>query len=61
MDHTEVQYFDENEDCPATLRDFVRYQKPDGDGPLLGVVIRNETCGGVFRGHVDLWFGELDQ
>jgi len=36
------------------VRQFVRVS----DG-RIGVVIANETCGGVFRGHCDMWFGDL--
>jgi hypothetical protein len=36
------------------IRQFVRVS----DG-RIGVVIANEECGGVFRGHCDVWFGML--
>ena len=36
------------------LRDFVKL--PDG---RLGVIVANDSCGGVFRGHYDVWFGEV--
>lgn len=36
------------------VRQFVRVS----DG-RIGVVIANETCGGVFRSHCDMWFGLL--
>lgn len=37
-----------------SLRDFV--QLPDG---RIAIVVANDSCGGVFRGHYDLWFGEV--
>lgn len=36
------------------VRQFVRVS----DG-RIGVVIANETAGGVYRGHCDVWFGRL--
>jgi hypothetical protein len=36
------------------VRQFVRVS----DG-RIGVVMANETCGGVFRGHCDMWFGAI--
>lgn len=35
------------------LRDFVKL--PDG---RIGLIVANDSCGGVFRGHYDIWFGE---
>lgn len=36
------------------VRQFVKI------GERIGVVIANETAGGVFRGHCDIWFGEIN-
>lgn len=36
------------------VRQFVKVS----DG-RIGVVMANETCGGVLRGHCDMWFGEF--
>ncbi len=36
------------------LRDFVRL--PNG---RLGLIVANDSCGGVFRGHYAIWFGEI--
>ena len=36
------------------LRQFVKVS----DG-RIGCVIANDACGGVFRGHCDVWFGEF--
>lgn len=51
-----------------TIRDFMIYRGVPDNGEekhpdlkdKMGVIIRNEACGGVFRGHVDLWFGEMN-
>lgn len=40
--------------------DFVRYAKSEGDEPKLGLIVRNDLHGGVFRGHADVWFGDVD-
>lgn len=37
------------------VRQFVKVT----DG-RIGVVIANETSGGVFRGHCDMWFGNFN-
>lgn len=37
------------------VRQFIRIS----DG-RIGVVMANDRAGGVFRGHCDLWFGELE-
>jgi len=36
------------------VRQFVKVS----DG-RIGVVMANETCGGVLRGHCDVWFGDF--
>lgn len=36
------------------LRDFV--QVSDG---RIGLIVSNDLGGGVFRGHYDIWFGEI--
>lgn len=36
------------------VRQFVKVS----DG-RIGVIMANETCGGVFRGHCDVWFGDI--
>jgi len=36
------------------LHDFVQI------GDQIGIIVANETAGGVFRGHADVWFGEYD-
>ncbi len=38
------------------IRQFVKVS----DG-RIGVVIANEVSGGVFRGHCDMWFGEIGE
>ena len=35
------------------VRQFVKI------GNRIGTVIANDTAGGVFRGHCDVWFGEI--
>lgn len=37
-----------------TLRDFV--QLPDG---RIGLIVANDSCGGIFRGHYEIWFGSF--
>ena len=41
-------------DVKKTVRDIVIH-KPTGK---LACVVRNDQCGGVFRGHCDIWFGD---
>lgn len=36
------------------LRDFVKVS----DG-RIGLIVANDSGGGVFRGHYDLWFGKI--
>jgi len=36
------------------LRDFVMVS----DG-RIGLILANDLCGGVFRGHCRIWFGEF--
>jgi hypothetical protein len=36
------------------MRHFVKL--PDG---RIGLIVANDSCGGVYRGHYDLWFGEV--
>lgn len=38
----------------STVRQFVRV-----DDGRIGVVIANESAGGVYRGHCDMWFGKF--
>lgn len=38
------------------VRQFVKVS----DG-RTGVVIANDSCGGVFRGHCDMWFGNFNK
>lgn len=39
---------------PNSIRDFV--QVSDG---RIGLIVANDQCGGVFRGHCKIWFGEM--
>ena len=41
----------------VTLRDFVRYKPMHG---ALAIIVRNDSCGGVFRGHCDIWLGQVE-
>jgi hypothetical protein len=38
------------------VRAMIRH-KPTGK---IGVIMANDGCGGVFRGHADIWLGEVD-
>lgn len=40
----------------GVVRQFVKVT----DG-RIGAIIANDSCGGVFRGHCDVWFGEIGE
>jgi hypothetical protein len=40
----------------STVRQFVRVTDR-----RIGVVIANESAGGVYRGHCDMWFGRFHE
>lgn len=37
------------------LRDFVKLSSG-----RVGAIVFNDQCGGVFRGHAEVWFGKFD-
>ena len=41
------------------IRDFVKIPNKDGVSARIGIIVSNDRCGGVLRGHANIWFGEI--